>query len=101
MISFYSLTTADGSAVAPQDYDRLVDYTVAFAISETNKCVNVTIEDDNILEHTETFTITMTTNDPFVTINETNKRAMLAIVSDDIGESGCPFVGFVLSPSVL
>jgi hypothetical protein len=84
MISFYSLTTANGSAVAPQDYDRLVDYEVTFAINETNKCVNVTINDDNILEYNQTFTIIITSNAAVLINNLTN----VTITSEDQGESG-------------
>lgn len=50
---------------APMDYDGLP---INVTFDSCRKCVNLTIEDDSVLEKTETFSITLTTNDSQLTL---------------------------------
>jgi hypothetical protein len=81
------LSTANGTAKAPQDYTRLTSLTVTFAADEAKQCVNVTITNDNNLENNEMFYVIMTTNNPAaVTLKANRKNLTITITNDDKGQ---------------
>ena len=62
------------------DYTR-PDRTLTFT-SNTTHCVNVMISDENVLETTETFTITVSSSDPNVSLGAVC-TANILILNDD------------------
>jgi hypothetical protein len=55
----FSVSTVDGSAVAPLDYVNM-RHMLKFDKCETRRCVNVTVNNDITLEQEESFVITVT-----------------------------------------
>ena len=86
MLHCDSLSTANGTAKAPQDYNSLTGATVTFAANDNIKCVDVAIKDDNVTEYNEMFYVGMTTNNPAVALNESRKNLTITITNDDQGQ---------------
>ena len=59
------------SIAAPSDYDSLANAPLIFQPGNTRVCVSVTINDDTMLEETEAFTVTLTTQDSRVNLQRT------------------------------
>jgi hypothetical protein len=53
------VNTASGTAVAPDDYDAVVNRTVSFGTGETSKTVTVNVVGDTSMESNETFTVNL------------------------------------------
>ena len=66
---------------APSDYDSLVNTPSTFQPGDTRVCVSVTINDDTMLEETESFTVTLTTQDSRVNLQRTT--ATITILDTD------------------
>ena len=71
--------TADGSAVAGQDY-RAAQGTLAFAPGETRKTVSVATRDDALIEGTETFVLTLSSSSD---VNFGTRTATGTIIDND------------------
>ena len=52
-----------------------------FSLTVSSVCVDVSIEDDNIVENPETFTVTLNTSEPRVTLDP--DEVMVAIFDND------------------
>ncbi len=57
----FSVTTADGTATAPDDYGALVDHRVTIPAGETSTTFDVTPAPDDVVEGDETFTVALRT----------------------------------------
>ena len=77
-----SLVKSPNSHLPPltPDYTR-PDRTLTFT-SDTTHCVDVIISDENVLETTETFTITVSSSDPDVSLGAVSSANIL-IFNDD------------------
>ena len=83
----FTMTTADGSALAGQDYTSL---TAELSFNPTNGqqllCMSVATNDDNLDEVDEIFFFDITTNAPQVSVNPS--RATVTIFDNDDPSSG-------------
>ena len=64
-------------ATEPDDYTAITDMELTFTADDvinTALCVNVTIVDDSIVEPEQSFTVSLTSNDPvqFVPVQQAN-----------------------------
>jgi uncharacterized protein YneR len=80
------LITADVTAKSNEDYDSLMGISVTFAANESIKCVPVIITNDTISEGNETFSISLSTNNPDVTLKNNWKTLTIVIIDDDSGQ---------------
>lgn len=80
-----SVTSADGTATAPEDYDN-TPILVSFASGETNQTVNIPIVDDSLLEGNETVNLSLSNPTGGATLGSQN-TATLTIVDNDVNHS--------------
>lgn len=74
----FRVSTISGTAQAPLDFDAVIsDITLN---STTPRCFVVTLKDDNIIEGNETFTVSLATTNPRVSIP--NRIATVQIIDD-------------------
>lgn len=78
-VSTVRIKTADGSAVAGEDFEA-VDTTLVFESGESTKTIPITIIDDRRFEPTETFTISITESSEEIS---PTSSAVISITSDD------------------
>ena len=72
-----SVFSSDGTAQAPGDYAQ-VFYLIAYSQSDRErKCINVTIIDDSLVENTETFTLSLLTEDASVSLIQSSLSVMI------------------------
>lgn len=76
----YRITTADGTAVAPDDYGAL-DMTAGASAGQNTISVVVQIVGDTVEEPDETFTVTV--SDPSGTVTFADDTATITILDDD------------------
>lgn len=67
-------------AVAPQDYEHVVSQNILFDICATRACVRIQIVNDLILEEDETFDISLTCLERWISVNPSH--ATVKIVRD-------------------
>ena len=67
-------------STAPEDFKEGL-YLLSFTNSISKACVNITIEDDSILEDSENFTVTITSGDPDVSFE--TAEAKISIMDND------------------
>ena len=73
--------TADGTARSPADFTA-IDQTLVFAPGETSKTVPVEVDNDGLLEHDETFTVSLDAVSAAATL-ESDASAEVRIDDDD------------------
>jgi hypothetical protein len=106
-----SYSTANGSAVAPSDYDAVTNGSVTFTAGETTKSVAIATNDDSVNEATETFAVTLSSPSNATiasgqgsgtgTINDNDAAPTISIDDDTVveGNSGVVFAVFTVSLS--
>ena len=78
---------------AGSDYTGVMSAVLTFPPGSSNgamECLNIDINDDNILEHFEAFTVHLTTSETHVTVNS-NANELLANIRDNDGEKCLQF----------
>lgn len=94
-----TVSTADGTAAAPGDYNAVLPTVVDFATGEQAKTVTVPVVRDNVVEGTETFTLALsspagaTLGDPAGTATITDDDATPAPAVSGLGPSSGPSQG--------
>ena len=76
-------------ASEPQVDFRLLATTLIFppnAIRGTEMCLNISIADDDRVEYEETFSITLTVDNPLDTINGGSTAQVLVTIADNDGK---------------
>ena len=78
------LSTSDGTAMAPGDYTAIANYPLIFLSGDplgTRICVNITINDDEIVEPDQYFSVLLASSDPvYIT---PNAEARVVIIDND------------------
>jgi hypothetical protein len=102
-------STANGSAVAPGDYDAVTNGSVSFAPGETSKPIAISTNEDSVNEAAETFTVTLSspTNASIAsgqgtgTINDNDAAPSLSINDATVseGNTGTVFAVFTVTLS--
>lgn len=72
----FTLSNVDGTATSPEDYEAFVEE-LTFDADNSRVCINVTIEDDTLLENPENFTVIINTNDPDATIPDSTSSVTI------------------------
>ena len=79
------LSTIEGTALNSSDYANILEEERVFqpstAPDDLQVCWNITLQDDDVLEAIETFSVTLTTNDTDVSLS--GGTATVIVVDDD------------------
>ena len=67
---------------AAEDYAPLTTFRVTFSPSDTLKCVNINITNDDLFEDQELFTVSLQPTDSSL-VNVTRAQAQVSIISED------------------
>lgn len=79
-----NIETADGTAMANNDYTPIIAGTLTFTSPSTRACTNIDIEDDQLFEADENFFGRLSSPDPTrVTINPSRDETDIQITDQD------------------
>jgi len=63
--------------VAPDDYTAVSSQSVTFSSAPDQMCIPISISDDEVVEETESFAVTLVTGDPVVQLTLSNASVII------------------------